>query len=217
MTKSIAHPPFENSYYPHSNPLLRALGVSPLAIVVTLLLLYAMQQLIHMDAPTVEGKPIQKIPPINMNMPTEITVRHEEPPIRPVVIEQPPKVSVIPPIDVEIDPGMPGMGGPIVTEKTPIKGIAAVGQMTPFIRSPPQYPQTALSKGIEGYVDVMFDVTELGTTDNIRIIAYEPSSVFNNAVLKAIKNWKYKPNVVDGVPVRTPDVRDRVRFNMDKQ
>ncbi len=217
MTKAIAQLPCENNYYPHSNPLLRALGVSPLAIVVTLALLYAMQQLIHMDAPAVEVKPTEKIPPINMDIPTDINVRHEEPPVRPSAVEPPPELLVITPVEVDVESGVPGLGGPIITEKPPVKGIAAVGQMTPFIRIPPQYPQTALSRGIEGYVDVIFDVTELGTTDNIRIIAYEPSSVFNNAVLKAIKNWKYKPNVVDGVPVRTPDVRDRVRFNMDKK
>jgi periplasmic protein TonB len=217
MTKAIAQFPSENNYYPHSNPLLRALGVSPLAIVVTLALLYAMQQLIHMDAPAVEVKPTEKIPPIHMDIPTDISVRQEEPPIRPVVIELPPQGLVLPPVDVNIDPGISDIGGPMITEKPVIRGISGVGQMIPFIKVPPQYPQTALSRGIEGYVDVMFDVTELGTTDNIRIIAYEPSSVFNNAVLKAIKNWKYKPNVVDGVPVRTPDVRDRVRFNMDKK
>jgi protein TonB len=106
--------------------------------------------------------------------------------------------------------------GRVIADKPTITGVAGIGQMIPFIKVPPQYPQAALSKGVEGYVDVMFDVTELGTTDNIRIIAYEPSSVFNRSVIKAITNWKFKPNVVDGAPVRTQDVRDRVRFNLEE-
>jgi protein TonB len=88
--------------------------------------------------------------------------------------------------------------------------------MVPIIRIAPQYPQAALAKGVEGYVDVIFDVTAIGTTENIRILEAVPSSVFNRSVLKAVSGWKYKPNVVDGVAVKTPDVRDRVRFNMEK-
>lgn len=216
MTKSITQLPCVNNHYPHSNPSLRALSISPLAILVTLVLLYAMQQLIHMGTPEDEVKSTPKIPPINMDMPTDITVRQEEPPVRPSVVEPPPELLMITPVEVNVESGVPSINGPITTEKPPMKGIAAVGQMIPFIKVPPQYPQAALSRGIEGYVDVMFDVTELGITDNIRIIAYEPSSIFNSAVVKVIKNWKYKPNVVDGIPVRTPDIRDRVRFNMDK-
>jgi protein TonB len=40
--------------------------------------------------------------------------------------------------------------------------------------------------------------------------------VFNKSVIKAVKGWKYKPNQVEGVAVRTFDVKDRVRFTMEK-
>lgn len=193
----------------------RFLSVVPLAIFIMAVLLLAMQQLIHMENPSIEEPRVQKIPPINMNIPTTVTVRESEPPVRPVIVEPPPIVKSVMPVEVTIEPGVPGIGGPIIPEKSPISGTFGTAQMIPFIKVPPQYPQSALAKGVEGYVDVIFDVTELGTTDNIRILGYEPSSVFNRSVIKAIKNWKYKPNVVDGVPVRTPDVRDRIRFNME--
>lgn len=193
----------------------RFLGGIPLAICTTALLLYAMQQLVHMDSPPTVDTATPKIPPINMDIPTKITVRQEEPPERPTVVELPPEVNIITPVEVNIEHGVSGMAR-VIADKPTITGVAGTGQMIPFIKVPPQYPQAALSKGVEGYVDVMFDVTELGTTDNIRIIAYEPSSVFNRSVIKAIKNWKFKPNVADGVPVRTPDVRDRVRFNLEE-
>ncbi|HTF95965.1 MAG TPA: TonB family protein [Cellvibrio sp.] len=195
---------------------LRIVYVIPLALLATVFLLYAMQQLIHMDQPVCCDPVIKKIPPITMTIPTIVEVRHEEPPVRPVERTLPPVVEPYEPILTVVEPNEFGIGGPMVTEKPPINGFSGIGQMVPFIKVPPQYPQSALSKGVEGYVDVIFDVTELGTTDNIRIVAYEPSSIFNRSVIKAIKNWKYKPNVIDGVPVRTPDVRDRVRFNMDK-
>lgn len=79
----------------------------------------------------------------------------------------------------------------------------------------PQYPPAALRNGTEGHVDVRFDVTKAGTTENIEIIAYEPSKVFNRAVLKAVSRWRYQPRLVDGEPVGTQGVVERVRFNLD--
>lgn len=195
---------------------LRIFFVVPFALVVTAFLLYAMQQLIHMDQPVCCDPPREKIPPVTMTIPTTVDVRIEEPPVRPVEMILPPVVEIYEPIAAVVELNEFGIRERIITEKTPINGFGSVGQMVPFIKVPPQYPQSALSKGIEGYVDVIFDVTELGTTDNIRVVAFEPSGIFNRSVIKAIKNWKYKPNVIDGVPVRTPDVRDRIRFNMDK-
>lgn len=187
----------------------------PLAVLITIFLLLAMQRLIHMENPSTEEPKISKIPAINMSIPTTVTVREDEPLVRPVIVELPPVVKMVTPANINVDIEIPGIGGPSVPEKPPIENAFATGQMIPFIKVPPQYPQSALVKGVEGYVDVIFDVTELGTTDNIRIVGYEPSSVFNRSVIKAIKNWKYKPNIVDGVPVRTWDVRDRVRFNLE--
>lgn len=189
----------------------------PLGILMTACLLWMMQALVNNEQPVEIVDDTPKIPVVVMAGPPIIDTRMDEPPVRPVEVEQPPKIAMVEPI--EIDPGSTAinLGGPVVIEQPPIGvGIAGTGQMIPFIKVPPQYPQSALAKGVEGYVDVMFDVTELGTTDNIRVVGFHPSSVFNRSVLKAIKNWKYKPNVVDGNPVRTPDVRDRVTFKLEK-
>ena len=189
----------------------------PLGILMTACLLWMMQALVNNEQPVEIVDDTPKIPVVVMAGPPIIDTRMDEPPVRPVEVEQPPKIAMVEPI--EIDPGSTAinLGGPVVIEQPPIGvGIAGTGQMIPFIKVPPQYPQSALTKGVEGYVDVMFDVTELGTTDNIRVVGFHPSSVFNRSVLKAIKNWKYKPNVVDGNPVRTPDVRDRVTFKLEK-
>tara|TARA_B100000809_G_C15134550_1_gene529979 strand:+ start:550 stop:729 length:180 start_codon:yes stop_codon:yes gene_type:complete len=44
-------------------------------------------------------------------------------------------------------------------------------QLSPFIRVSPRYPRRALMKGVEGYVDVSFDVATFGGTVNISILA----------------------------------------------
>ena len=195
----------------------RASGVICSALFITMSLLYAMHHLIHNDYPAVVDDPIAPIPQFIMDTPPPIITREDEPPVRPVEQQLPPPVNRVAPPEVDTSGGSMNLGGPVDIVKPPIKGTFGVGgQMVPFIRIAPQYPAAAASKGVEGYVDVMFDVTELGSTDNIRIVGYVPSAVFNKSVIKAVKGWKYKPNQVEGVAVRTFDVKDRVRFTMEK-
>lgn len=198
------------------NNIVKMFGIIPSALVVTLCLIYAMYLLVHKDYPVIVPKPVPVIPDVFMMDTTIVPILEEQPPVRPVEQPAPPPMHKADPVDIEVT-GNPNFNEPIVMVKPPIKsGLGLGGQMVPFIKIAPQYPVDAATKGVEGYVDVMFDVTELGSTDNIRIIGYVPSSVFNKSVLKAVKGWKYKPNEVDGVAVRTFDVKDRIRFAMEK-
>jgi periplasmic protein TonB len=200
----------------HYHPLLNMFGIIPSAFIITSILLYAMYLLVHKDYPLVAPNPVPPIPDFIADFPEEIPVMQDVLPVKPIEQTLPPSITMLEPVEVNPNPGA-GFGGPMAIEKPAITSVFGVGgQMVPFIRIAPQYPQAAATKGIEGYVDVMFDVTALGTTENIRIIAYVPSTVFNKSVIKAVQGWKYKPNVVDGTPVKTYDVRDRVRFAMEK-
>lgn len=198
------------------NSVVNMFGIIPSALVMTLCLLYAMYLLVHKDYQMVVPKKPPAIPEIFMMDTTIVPILEEQPPVRPVEQTSPPPMHKVDPVEIEITDD-PNFNEPIATVKPPIKGVLGLGgQMVPFIKIAPQYPTTAATKGIEGYVDVMFDVTELGSTDNIRIIGYVPSPVFNKSVVKAVKGWKYKPNEVDGVAVKTFDVKDRIRFAMEK-
>ena len=44
----------------------------------------------------------------------------------------------------------------------------------------------------------------------------EPSNIFNRAMLRAIRKWKYKPKIVDGVAVARAGVRVRQNFELDQ-
>ena len=187
----------------------------PAGMFATLCLLYVMYSLVHRDYPMAEPKPVPVIPQVIMEEVPEIEVRETTLPIKPLEQVEPPMIKNVTPVDVDMVPGIQ-INERIVPVVPAIEGLFGGGQMVPFIKIAPQYPSSAAAKGVEGYVDIMFDVTALGTTDNIRIIAYVPSTVFNKSVIKAVKGWKYKPNVVEGVPVKTWDVRDRVRFAMEK-
>lgn len=75
------------------------------------------------------------------------------------------------------------------------------GEILPLVRIEPRYPPRALSRGIEGWVLLEFTVSPTGTVIDPQVVDSEPSSIFNRAAITAVSRWKYKPKVVDGVPV----------------
>lgn len=68
--------------------------------------------------------------------------------------------------------------------------------VTPLVRVPPTYPMRAASRGIEGWVKIEFTITTEGMVKDAVVIAFQPSSIFNRAALKAIKGWKFKPYII---------------------
>jgi len=86
----------------------------------------------------------------------------------------------------------------------------------PIVRVEPVYPQRALDRGVEGWVEVEFTVTEVGSISEPTILRSHPSGIFNRAALRAIERWKYEPKLVDGQPVARPGMRNRFRFELNK-
>ncbi|MFT4021890.1 MAG: TonB family protein [Acinetobacter sp.] len=54
------------------------------------------------------------------------------------------------------------------------------------------YPIRAKSLGVEGRVKVLFDITENGTVQNIRILSESPPDVFASNVKKDMTRWRYQ-------------------------
>ena len=81
------------------------------------------------------------------------------------------------------------------------RGNAAEGDIIPIVRINPVYPRDAAMNGIEGWVKIEFTITETGTVKSPRVIDSMPPRVFNREAIRAILKWKFKPRVVEGVPV----------------
>jgi protein TonB len=77
----------------------------------------------------------------------------------------------------------------------------------------PKYPKGAERKGIEGTVFVDFDVLENGKVANARIVSGPPE--LHEAVLKALPNWRFKPAMQDGKPVRFRVKNWRITFRLE--
>jgi TonB family protein len=71
------------------------------------------------------------------------------------------------------------------------------------------------NEALEGWVRMSFDITESGTTDNIKILDSSPSGKFDSEAVKALSKWKYKPKVVDGIAVRQTDLKVQLDFVLE--
>lgn len=115
-----------------------------------------------------------------------------------------PKISIAPP-SVSADTSIGGPGGMNIAE----------GDYLPIVRVAPVYPARALSRGLEGFVDMSFTVTTTGTVKD-PIVIQSTSSLFERAAIRAVLKFKYKPRVVDGVPVEVPGVKTRISFQLEE-
>ena len=147
-------------------------------------------------------------------------VNMEEPkPEKPPKPQQPPP-DTPPPSQDDIDPNAPAINvrPPSTTTDVSISGPGSLsytdGEYLPIVRVAPIYPSRALSRGIEGYVDLEFTVTTAGTVKD-PVVTYTTSSLFNRAAVRAVLKFKYKPRVVDGQPVEVPGVKTRIRFELE--
>jgi len=91
----------------------------------------------------------------------------------------------------------------------------AEGDYLPIVRVAPVYPARALSRGVEGYVDMQFTVTTAGTVKD-PVVLFSTSSLFERAASQAVLKFKYKPRVVDGEPVEVPGVKTRITFKIEE-
>jgi protein TonB len=107
-------------------------------------------------------------------------------------------------IDVDVD-----LGG------ANIAIAASDADVIPVVRVPPQYPLRASERGIEGWVELEFTISKLGTVKDPTVLNSSPSSIFDRAALKAIRRWKYNPKIEDGEAVERPGVKVRLKFELN--
>ena len=87
------------------------------------------------------------------------------------------------------------------------------GGLVQQVMVPPTYPSRALDRGIEGYVDVQFEVTAMGSTQQVFVLRSEPEGVFDKSAIRAVKRWKYLP---DETRMNSETLQERIRFSIEK-
>jgi len=182
-------------------------GVSlPLAAIVATLLFWLMPFLI---ATGISGRgEDHHAPPIDFVFkPRDEApiIKDRQKPDRPSVVELP--TAPVPESDTSSPDGVhPLAVAPPQIEiggrTTPSISAPTDGQAVAIVHVQPQYPESAVTRGIEGWVRLGFTVSETGTCEDIVVLAAEPSDIFNRAAVRALERWRYRPRIDGGRPVK---------------
>jgi TonB family protein len=83
----------------------------------------------------------------------------------------------------------------------------------PIVRKAPSFPNSARRQGItQAWVTVRYTVTAEGRVDDEEIVDAS-STLFEKAALRAVRDFRYEPRKVDGLPIEVPEVTTRIGFD----
>ena len=193
----------------------RYFSSAPLGILVTGALLWLMQTLIASG------------PDVHTKAPPRIELGWIFVAPREVIIDDPPIVKPRPPVTPPPDDRLQPRSDETITipVRTPDRPPPPDYSPNDFGQSnsplvdvmyvKPVYPADAAARGLEGFVTVSFDVTELGTVTNIQVLE-SSHRVFEKSAREAALRSKFRPRVVDGIAMATTGVVRRYRFELEK-
>jgi len=204
----------------NNSPLQSGLKMSAafaVAATITLLSFALMQQLIaakHGPRPKVEP-----IGPLTLYSPPKDSAVIEKTPMP--KMPPPPERNLPKPEVMDADPAniTPGLVtlGPIELPKSDGRNMGSGvtdRSATPLVRVEPRYPIDAARDGITGWVRLAFSIDETGSVTDIAVLAAEPANIFNREAIKALRRWKYQPNIVNGVAVKQTNMSVQLDFSI---
>jgi len=106
-------------------------------------------------------------------------------------------------VDLDLDIGAAGLG-------------ATDGEMLPLVNIQPTYPTRAAQRGIEGWAQVSFTVTETGGVRDVIVVDAEPAGMFDQSSVRAAERFRFQPRVVNGQPVEVPNVQYVFRYQLEE-
>lgn len=165
----------------------------------------------------IEAREATRIDFTRMRQDTEAATRREEK----VEREQPPVTPEVPQLALSNQ----SVGGNVVSLAPTIDtagamtglqlGAGSDRDVMPLVRINPDYPQRALSRGIEGWVQVQFTITEQGSVADAIVVDSDPKNIFDEAALRAISRWRYNPMVEGGVAQARVGMQTIIRFALE--
>ena len=190
------------------------------AAVVTLGLFFLMQSLIQSGGSALTDAPKGSVLDFVRVKKEEAVQKKDRKPKKPPKPKEPPPDMAPPQMDAPSpESATSGMdfGADVAADISLAGGLALEsgdGEFLPIVRVSAVYPRRALQRGIEGYVDVEFTVSKLGSVANPKVIQASPAGIFDQAALDATLKYKYKPRVVNGEPMAVSGVEVRVKFEL---
>ena len=193
-----------------------------LASIITFGLFYLMQSLIGVEGELDDSEKIKVVDFVRVERSEEVKEKERKVPERKKIDDTPPP----PDMNFDTNPNLSGEGisigaavegGVSLGDTGGFSMASADGDAVPMVRVPPQYPEKAMQRGIEGRVLIEFTISKGGTVKDPKVIAYEPSKIFNKAALKAVSQWKYNPKILNGKAVEQRGIRIAIPFKLQGQ
>lgn len=135
---------------------------------------------------------------------TETNTRREQEIIQQPRVEDLPQAPKLEIAMSEVDVGMP-VFAPTVDLSAALKNagisMGTESDVLPMLRIPPVYPRNAKLAKIQGFVKMEVVINPDGTVNDITVIEATPPRMFDNAAVSAMKQWKFKPKLINGVAV----------------
>jgi TonB family protein len=82
-----------------------------------------------------------------------------------------------------------------------------------ILQPQPEFPDKARQNSIEGWVTVSYLIGRDGRVSNVDIVAAQPRNVFESAVRRAVRSWRFEPMTVDGATVEQQKTQT-IRFSL---
>lgn len=202
---------------------IRLIVSSGLGLVTAFALFWVMQALIGVKGELKEGGGRLSVDFVRLRKDHAPETKEREPPKREKPEQQPPPPEMN--MAKAMNPGdavgeiVPILDTGMELEKATSLGTGGGGSdrdIVPLVRVDPDYPPRAKQQGIEGYVDIQFTISPVGTVQDAVVVRSKPAYVFDRSALRAVRKWKYNPKIEDGTAVARPGVGVRLVFEMPK-
>ena len=79
---------------------------------------------------------------------------------------------------------------------------------------PLKYPKRAVRLGVEGYVDLRFDLSANGEIIDLRVVDSKPRRMFDKSAMQFVSAMEFSPAEEGGEPVLARDAKLKVTFKL---
>ena len=205
----------------------RAVPIFMLALAVALGLFSLMYTVIHVGGHGIDkAETLQTIDFVRLRRDSQVeSMERRKPPPPPP--KPPPPPSKMRVETAAVTAGGGGFAMPNVNLNANVSGGGFLGQMgsggaggmfdgdiIPLQRIPPQYPRDAARNNITGWVQLEVLVNPDGSVRSARVLDSKPKGLFEASAVQAVLRWKFKPKVVNGLPVEQKGAQ-KIEFNLN--
>ena len=198
-------------------PSAKNLGSIIVAAIITFSLFVIMHKLTHQDSIFVTGPAETYIPDVFLKDDLDSHTNTKNLlPEKPKMIEQPKPVDLQPqaPDDVAVAGEYTIARPTLVVDRIATVFNTGGNDARPIVRSQPRYPISAARDGIEGWVQLEFTIDSSGTVKDVKVTDSQPKRVFDSEAKRALRKWKYKPQMVDGRATDLPNMQVVLDFKL---